>query len=66
MVEALGVGECLELEAAGTPDPSCPGVTIASILPFSGCCRPDGMCGAQDTLLGLGCAKVGDPVRCTP
>lgn len=68
MVETLGVGECLELEAPGTPNPSCPGATIASFIPLEGCCRPEGICGVQDTLLGLGCANIsgGNATRCTP
>jgi hypothetical protein len=59
----MGPG-CLEQNAPGTPDPSCP----AGVLMSQGCCRPDGTCGAIDTLSNLGCTDnaTGMVTRCTP
>src|SRR5438045_2263081 len=49
-------GGCQPLHQAGTPDSSCPGVSILN-LTFPGCCRSDGTCGIDLTRLGAGCAK---------
>jgi hypothetical protein len=38
----------------GTPDSSCPSITATVTL--AGCCRPNGMCGVNGSLLRLGCA----------
>jgi hypothetical protein len=38
----------------GTPDSSCPSITSFVVLP--GCCRPNGMCGVNGSLVRLGCA----------
>jgi hypothetical protein len=65
---ALGVVDCFPLNAPGAADTTCPAVDIAGLVTLNGCCGPDGMCGALDTYVGLGCAAVavGDPVSCTP
>jgi hypothetical protein len=68
-VPALGVADCLPLNAPGTADANCPPVVIAQFITLEGCCSPDGTCGAQDTFLGLGCAQVaaqGQEVSCGP
>lgn len=68
-VPALGVTDCLPLEAPGEANASCPPVAIAGLIQLNGCCSPDGNCGALDTFLGLGCAQVaaqGQAMRCTP
>jgi hypothetical protein len=68
-VAALGVADCLPLDAPGTADTNCPPVVIAQFITLDGCCSPDGTCGAQDTFLGLGCAQVaaqGQQVSCGP
>jgi hypothetical protein len=68
-VPALGVQDCLPLNAPGTADANCPPVAIAQVITLEGCCSPDGICGAQDTFLGLGCAQVaaeGQRVSCGP
>jgi hypothetical protein len=67
----LGITECLPLDAPGAEDASCPGVAIAGLIQLPGCCAPDGTCGALDSLVGLGCAKIatgtnGETVSCTP
>jgi hypothetical protein len=58
---------CQEANAPGNANPACPSQTVAGILPLSGCCRPDGTCGALDNLFGLGCISVstGAP-SCSP
>jgi len=58
---------CQEANAPGKANPACPSQTVAGILPLSGCCKPDGTCGALDNLFGLGCISVstGAP-SCTP
>lgn len=68
---SVGIAECLPLNAPGAADASCPTVTIAGFLQLQGCCGVDGTCGALDTFLGLGCAKVASSpnamtVSCTP
>jgi hypothetical protein len=60
-VSSLGLGGCMEQNAAGTLDANCPSATVAGFLTFQGCCRPDGTCGAMDTFLGLGCAANSTP-----
>lgn len=63
-----GIVDCLEMNAPGAEDESCPAVTIGGIFPLPGCCGEDGVCGALDTFIGLGCARfsAGEEVRCTP
>jgi hypothetical protein len=63
----LGSATCVEQNAAGTLDPSCPTASVMGVM-LQGCCRPDGTCGAMDTYLGLGCtaATSTETVTCTP
>ena len=42
----------------GVPDSRCPNVQVMGI-PLTGCCRPNGLCGASLQMIGLGC---NDPV----
>lgn len=68
-VSQLGMGEaCLEQDAPGDLDPSCPPVSFMGIVDMAGCCRPDGTCGSQDTFLGLGCTLNADDqgIPCNP
>ncbi len=51
VVTAYGVG-CLEANAPGTADSSCP---TQSTHGLAGCCMPNGLCGYLDELNGLGC-----------
>jgi pilus assembly protein FimV len=53
-LSTLGIMMCVEQNAPGTLDASCPaGMTMG--ISMQGCCREDGTCGTMDTLLGLGC-----------
>jgi hypothetical protein len=45
---------CIERDAPGTPDSTCP-MTMVMGFPLPGCCRPDATCGVQVTLVPLGC-----------
>lgn len=49
-----GMPLCLERDAPGNADPTCP-AAMASMFSLPGCCRPDGTCGALSTLVPLGC-----------
>jgi hypothetical protein len=66
-LSSLGSATCVEQNAAGTLDPSCPAASVMGVM-LQGCCRPDGTCGAMDTYLGLGCtaATSTETVTCTP
>jgi len=55
---SVGFGGCEEANAPGAANAACPSQTIAGILPLSGCCKPNGTCGALDTFLGLGCISL--------
>jgi hypothetical protein len=51
--------DCVELGQPGTLDLDCPSIAPPQ-LPYDnttlpGCCRPDGVCGYQDDITGLGC-----------
>jgi len=46
---------CIEPSGPGIPDGSCPGMASPNGLPVPGCCRSDGLCGYDLSLLGLGC-----------
>ncbi len=51
---------CEEQNQPGTPDTSCPGMTLPVInLPVDGCCRPDGLCGMALDLSSLGGPNFG-------
>jgi hypothetical protein len=64
---SVGFGGCEESNAPGAANASCPSQTIAGILPLSGCCKPNGTCGALDTFIGLGCISLGTgAASCTP
>ncbi|MCC6216685.1 MAG: hypothetical protein IT376_17625 [Polyangiaceae bacterium] len=45
---------CLERDAPGYPDASCPALNVQGFN-FPGCCRPDGWCGNDASLADLGC-----------
>lgn len=55
--------KCLEQNAKGTPDTSCPSVMV-SVLGMNytqaGCCTAAGMCGADYTMVGWGCVARPD------
>jgi hypothetical protein len=53
---SYGKGDCTELDQPGTPDPACPGETISG-YPQQGCCRPDGRCGLDLSLVKFGCVE---------
>lgn len=56
----ISMNACLQLNAPGDLDPNCPDIDVMGVeLP--GCCTPAGICGGQDSLLGLGCTIV-DPM----
>ena len=59
-------GNCLLQDAPGEPSADCPDVTLMG-FPLTGCCRPNGMCGADDGgFIGLGCfAAPGSTGTCT-
>lgn len=62
------VGACFEPNQAGDLDAACQKVTLGGVT-LKGCCRPDGVCGGLETVLGLGCVDAnsvnGDPeVQC--
>ena len=64
-------GGCQRLNQVGTPDPNCPSFTQLLNAPngiaIPGCCRPDGTCGLDLSLLGAGCVqsqKGGAPMAC--
>jgi hypothetical protein len=66
---AMGITDCLPLDAPGTEDATCPSSTVGGVFELPGCCTPGGTCGVLDTIgVGLGCAKLapGDVVHCTP
>jgi hypothetical protein len=64
---SVGFGACQEANAPGNANMACPSQTVAGILPLSGCCKPDGTCGALDNLFGLGCISLGTGApSCTP
>ena len=46
-------GACITA-TPGTPDSSCPAIT-GQAIPLPGCCRPNGLCGINFSILGLGC-----------
>jgi hypothetical protein len=50
-------GGCLT-NTPGMPDMRCPSVAVMG-FPLGGCCRPNGMCGVDLQVIGLGC---NDPV----
>ena len=50
---AQAMGACIT-RTAGTPDMSCP--SVMAQIPLAGCCRPNGFCGLNFSLAGLGCA----------
>lgn len=50
----IGGGECLERDAPGTMDSSCPSRSMMG-LTAAGCCKEDGTCGVMDTFIGFGC-----------
>lgn len=56
-----GVPGCVERDAAGVTDPSCPDWVGSVTRP--GCCRYDGMCGAMFMMTPFGCAN--DPAAAT-
>lgn len=49
-----GAPLCVERDAPGGVDPTCP-ATMVSMFTLPGCCRPDGTCGALSALVPLGC-----------
>jgi hypothetical protein len=66
-LSAFGSTSCVEKNAPGSIDTSCPDRSFA-LFALPGCCRSDGICGGMDTSVGLGCTT--DPaapiVTCTP
>jgi pilus assembly protein FimV len=64
---SLGSAMCVEQNAPGTLDPSCPSGAVMGVM-LQGCCRANGECGTQDTYLGLGCtvSTSGTTTTCTP
>lgn len=61
-MSSLGLSGCSELDQAGELDADCPDVTLApGAPPLAGCCSVAGVCGAMDTLFGLGCMRGPDP-----
>ena len=46
--------QCIELNQAGKPNPTCPNGQVGGIS-LAGCCKPNGKCGVQDTFIGFGC-----------
>lgn len=56
-VSLLG-DECLPRDAPGVPDSDCPSQSMGPIT-FPGCCNADGVCGVQDSFIGLGCIVFG-------
>jgi hypothetical protein len=65
---ALGVAACFELDAPGTETADCPSAMLGQGFTLPGCCTPDGICGALDEFLGLGCAVFAGAqvVSCDP
>lgn len=56
-------GKCLEGNAKGTPDKSCPAVPVMVLgmsLMQPGCCTPAGLCGADYGMVGWGCVARSD------
>ena len=60
-------GECNEYDYPGRPAPDCPelSATLPGVEP---CCRADGLCGQDLSVVGLGCSLQPDPGRvpCEP
>ena len=54
------MGNCLENDAPGQTDPSCPDESIMG-MSFTGCCKENGKCGVELQQVGLGCAYPSDP-----
>jgi hypothetical protein len=48
---------CVETNQPGFFDPSCPSDTIAGFN-VAGCCKPNGMCGNDYSLISLGCVDT--------
>ena len=60
--------DCIEGNQPGTPDPGCPSQSLMG-FELPGCCKPEGICGVQDSFLGLGCVDAtvfigGTPQSC--
>jgi hypothetical protein len=55
-----GGDTCLEQDAPGTPNSSCPSFTFMGANTPDGCSQADGTCGVNDTFLGLGCTENPD------
>ena len=53
-VRFAGAAGCAPRMVPGVPDAACPGVGAAA-MQLDGCCRPDGECGFDADLLGVGC-----------
>ena len=61
--QVLKSASCLERNAPGTADTTCPISTQMMGITLQGCCRPDGTCGSMDTFLGLGCTPNADGTK---
>jgi len=50
----IGGGECMQRDAPGPLDPSCPAQSMMGFM-AAGCCTEAGVCGVKDTFIGFGC-----------
>jgi hypothetical protein len=59
-------GKCLLKNAPGTPDTSCPKITVMAAgmsFPQDGCCTPQGKCGGNYAIVEYGCVAREDVER---